>query len=129
MMTLDAGSSFASVNNEKSLAGMHEVKNPIAMETNAGSRVMDKAGTMPGNDKEVWCDPESSASMFGFNDIEEKHRVTTDNDTKDAFVAHTENGTVEFEHVNGSHCHRFPDECLETVRELDKDSRKNTKKG
>ena len=50
---LDTGSTFSSMMNDELITGVHQVANPIEMQTNTGERIIDKKATLPGLPEEV----------------------------------------------------------------------------
>jgi hypothetical protein len=71
-------------------------KTPIWMTTNTGSKKIDLEATVPGFGS-TWFDPNQIAKIYGFSHMADQHRVTYDSNKEDAFLVHSDSGTIKFE--------------------------------
>lgn len=94
--TLDTGSTFNSANNEELLTGVSRGKKAMQMSTNAGSRIANVTGQMPGMEDEMWCDNKSKANVFSFLKMAKNHRITCDTEKENTFDVHADKGVVKF---------------------------------
>ncbi len=69
---------------------------PISMRTNAGTKKIELEATVPGFGP-TWFDPNQIANIYGFSHMVDKHRITYDSDQEDAFLVHSDTGTIKFE--------------------------------
>ena len=118
---LDTGSTLpATFMNPEMVTGIQKTKFPLVMNTNAGSKVLDKQANVIGFGK-AWFDEDQMANIFGFAGTVDRYKVTYDSSKEDAFSVHTENGVVKFQrNKDGLYTYK-PKECyLEEVAERKK---------
>ena len=65
---LDTSATFSSFANGDLLCNKKDQEKPIRMMTNAGSRIIVLAGTVPGYNGKVWYDNNSMANIFSFTE-------------------------------------------------------------
>jgi len=89
------------------------------MNANAGSRVANAKGQMPGMKDEVWHDDKSKANVFSFSKLAKHHRIACDAAEENAFNVHADKGIVKF-HVNkeGLCHHAVSQEHLDNVENI-----------
>jgi len=70
-------------------------KFPLVMNTNAGSKVLNKQANVLGFGK-AWFDDTQMANIFGFAGTVDRYRITYDSAKEDAFHVHSPHGIVKF---------------------------------
>jgi hypothetical protein len=68
----------------------------ISMRTNAGTKKIKLEATVPGFGP-TWFDPNQIVNIYGFSHMVDEHRITYDSDKEDAFLVHSDSGTIKFE--------------------------------
>ena len=94
---LDTGSTIHTGTNQDFLTDIRVSKEPTSMSTNAGSKTLTLEGTMPGLKEKVYYDPTQIANICGFALMADQYHITYDSHKEDAFLVHTEDGTIKFE--------------------------------
>ena len=94
--------------NQDLLTDIHEVDEPLYLETNGGGyQVSNKMGTVK-NVGEVWYNPESIANIVSLAQVRRVRHVTMDTADQPAFHVHKPDGTgstVFAEHESGLYLH------------------------
>ena len=70
-------------------------KRPIQMNTNAGYKVLELEGQVPGFGK-VYYDPDMMTNIFGFAKLAEKQQIVYNSDVEDAFHIYTDDKIIKF---------------------------------
>jgi hypothetical protein len=100
VIILDTGSTIGGTfMNPDMVTGIKASRNPIEMTTNAGTKLLAMEGQVP-NFGSIYYDPSLFGNIFGFAKLAEKCRITYDNDIKDAFLVHDNNGVVKFKRTD-----------------------------
>ena len=105
---LDSDSTVSIFRSQDLLTDIHEVDNPLYLETNGGGyQVSNKMGTVKNLGK-VWYNPESIANVLSLAQVRRIRRVTMDTADQPAFHVHKADGTgttVFAEHESGLYLH------------------------
>jgi hypothetical protein len=97
VILLDTGSTLkATFMNPELVTDIRMTNTPISMQTNARTKKIELEATVPGFGP-TWFDPNQIANIYGFSHMVEEHRITYDSDKEDAFLVHSEDGTIKFE--------------------------------
>ena len=94
-------------------------KYPLVMNTNAGSKLLNKQANVIGFRK-VWFDETQMANIFGVAGTVDQYRVTYDSAQEDSFNVYTKYGIIKFK--NGLYTFK-PKRCF-----LEEVAQKNHKK-
>ena len=92
---LDNGSSLSLFANPKLVQNVRQSETKLLLATNAGVKENNKKAHVP-EFGDAWFDQDAIANVFGFADVKKKHRITHNSDKEDAFLVHTDNGTIRF---------------------------------
>ena len=105
---LDSDSTVSIFRNPDLLTDIHEVDEPLHLETNGGGhQISTKMGTVK-NVGKVWYNPESIANVLSLAQVRRVRRVTMDTAEQPAFHVHKADGTgsvVFAEHESGLYLH------------------------
>jgi hypothetical protein len=82
--------------NKDLITNIQEAEYPITMNTNVGSRKIEKNGDIPGMKYKVWYDDKSMANIFSFADLVDQYHVVYDSHVEDAFVVDVDGKEVKF---------------------------------
>ena len=105
---LDTGATFSSFKQASLLVDKKTAENPIRMQTNVGSRTIEKVVNVPGFKAKIWCDEKSLANIFSFANMVDQYCVTYNNEKEDAFIVHSKNGKLKFlRSQEGLYFHKF----------------------
>lgn len=92
---LDTGSTIrATIMNKNLITNVREAEDKLVMVTNAGSKVLDKQGYIPGVGMGYY-DPEQRANVLSFQRLQELYPITYDH-PNDKFILHTRYRDIEF---------------------------------
>jgi hypothetical protein len=112
---IDTGSTIgATVMNPDFVTNIRESNNPIVMKTNAGTKKMKNDGDIIGFGVAKY-DNTQMANIFGFSHMTDKHRITYDNQTEDAFLVHTDDGIIKFARDGRLYSYKPSQNYLDTV--------------
>ena len=94
---LDSGSTISLFKDQQFLTERKPAKRELVMETNAGNKIINTKGNIPGYG-DVWYDETAISNLFSLSDMVEKGvRVVYDSQVADEFVVHTKEGhTIRF---------------------------------
>ena len=92
---LDNGSSTSIFANPRMVKDITTTDTPLQLITNGGEVTTDQKATVPGFG-EVWYDTQSIANIFSFAELKDKHRITYDSNSEDAFKVHLPNKIIKF---------------------------------
>jgi hypothetical protein len=96
VILLDSGSSIgATFMNADLVTNIKMAKQPVAMNTNAGTKVIGLEGKVKGFGT-VYYDPSMMANIFGLSEMVDRCRVTFDSAVEDAFIVHHKDGAIKF---------------------------------
>jgi len=96
VILLDTGLTIgATFMNNNMVTNIKVTKKPIQMNTNAGYKILQLEGEVPGFGR-VYYDPTMMTNIFGFAKLAEKCQIVYDSDIEDAFHVHTDNGIIKF---------------------------------
>ena len=105
---LDSDSTVSIFCNRNLLTDIHDVDEPLHLETNGGGyQVSTQMGTVP-NIGKVWFNPDSIANVLSLAQVRRVRRVTLDTAAQAAFHVHKLDGsgtTVFAEHESGLYLH------------------------
>jgi len=100
---LDSGSTISLFKSKNLVTEIKDTKEKIQLETNAGTRVVDREVQIKGFDK-VYLNESG------------RHRVTYDSNKEDAFVVHIENKPITFRvNQKGLYVFNFPENYMNYV--------------
>ena len=115
---LDNGSSTSIFANPSMVTNIRTVDKPLALMTNGGELITDQKATVPGFG-DVWYDPNSIANIFSFAELKEKHCITYDSGTEDAFNIHLSNKIIKFTRSkNGLYLYKPNNHVLQQWKQL-----------
>ena len=123
---LDCGSTLkATICNPDFATNIRPSKNPIGMETNAGTTQLNMECDIPGRctkPGEAWFDPQQLTNIFGFGSMADDYHVTYDNKKEDAFIIHSSDGrTIKFERTpEGLYAYTPSTDYLDDIAKLKK---------
>ena len=123
---LDCDSTLkATICNPDFATNIRPSKNPIGMETNAGTTQLNMECDIPGRctkPGEAWYDPQQLTNIFGFGSMADDYHVTYDNNKEDAFIIHSSDGrTIKFERTpEGLYAYTPSTDYLDDIAKLKK---------
>ena len=89
------------------------------MRTNAGVKIIDEEGIMPGFTGTMYANDSLMATIFAMRDLIKQYRVTFDSEKEDAFNVHTENGLMNFQaSKEGLYAYKLPDNLKKGMQAL-----------
>ena len=94
-MYLDTGSTMHLMKDKHLVANRRMAKQKLDMSTNAGRKLMEEEGDVPGLGTS-WFDEEAVANIIGFAKLAKKYHIIYDNDIEDAFTIHMGDKIVKF---------------------------------
>ena len=95
LLVLDTGSTINTLCNEDMGINFRAAKNPIYMNTNAGSKKMTVECDVPELGK-FFYDSEQMANICSFAWMADNYKITYNNVEEDAFLIHTPDGIIKF---------------------------------
>ena len=94
-VSLDSGSRVSLFRSRDLVSNIRDAETNIELETNVGSRIITQEGNIEDIGK-VYFNEHGIVNIFSIKDLIEKHRVTYDSNTEDAFIIHLENKKIKF---------------------------------
>ena len=93
---LDTGSTTpATFMNKELVTDIQDTKFPLLMNTNTGTKVLNKQANIIGFGK-AWFDEDQMTNIFGFAGTVDRYQVTYNSKVEDAFNVYTQYGIVKF---------------------------------
>jgi hypothetical protein len=122
---LDSGSSIpATIANPKMIGNLRPAEHNIVMQTNAGEKLLNVEGDVPGLPFPAYADPKGMGNILSLHHLakhNELFRVVYDSDVSDSFFFHDKKkgGVIEFEaNEDGLYLFEPSDEFLEEVERM-----------
>ena len=118
---LDSGSTISLFKSKHLVTDIRDTKDKIQLETNGGTRIVDKEGQIKDFGK-VYFNEDGIVNIFAVKDLIKRHRVTYDSNNEDAFIVHIGNQPIKFRaNQQGLYVFNFPNSYMNYV------DNKNTK--
>ena len=96
---LDNGSTITLFKSRHLVIDIRDTKDKIQLETNGGTRIVDKEGQIKGFGK-VYFNDDGIVNIFAVKDLTKRYRVTYDSNNEDAFIVHIGNQPLNFALIN-----------------------------
>ena len=89
------------------------------MRTNAGVKIIDEEGIMPGFTGTMYANDSLMATIFAMRDLIKQYRVTFDSEKEDVFNVHTKDGLMKFEaSKEGLYIYKLPEQFMKGIKSL-----------